>query len=91
MNVSPASVKVNGAKSRWGSCSGKNSVNFSYLLITAADGLIDYVITHELAHTKEHNHSGRFWAIVGDALPDYKERRRALRELQKRLASEGWE
>jgi len=87
----PAAVKINGAKTRWGSCSGKNSVNFSWRLMMADDATIDYVVAHELAHIREHNHSDRFWAIVALAMPDYKERRAALRELQKRLEAEDWE
>jgi predicted metal-dependent hydrolase len=75
MNVSTTAVKVNGAKTRWGSCSGKNSLNFSWRLVLADDAVIDYVVVHELAHIKEHNHSPRFWAVVEGVLPNYKERR----------------
>lgn len=91
MGVTPIAVKINGAKTRWGSCSGKNSINFSWRLIMAGDDVIDYVVVHELAHIKEHNHSDRFWAVVAAVLPDYKERQARLKELQKRLASEDWE
>jgi len=42
--------------------------------------ILDYVIVHELAHTKIRNHSKRFWKIVEDVLPDYKERRAWLKE-----------
>lgn len=87
----PASVKINGAKTRWGSCSGKNSINFSWRLIMADDDVIDYVVVHELAHIKEHNHSARFWATVSAILPDYKARLAKLKKLQKRLANEDWE
>lgn len=76
-------VGVNSAASRWGSCSGQNSLNFSYRLIFAAPDVIDYVVVHELSHTKEHNHSAKFWAVVGSVLPDYKERRQKLLELQR--------
>lgn len=91
MNVIPAAVKINGAKTRWGSCSGKNSVNFSWRQIMADDEVVDYAVVHELAHIREHNHSDRFWAVVEGVLPDYKERQTKLKELQKRLADEGWE
>ena len=90
MAVMPAAVKINGAATRWGSCSGKNSINFSWRLIMADDDVIDYVVVHELAHIKEHNHSNKFWTIVAAALPDYKERQAKLRELQKRLSVEDW-
>jgi len=91
MGVSPAAVKINAAKSRWGSCSGKKSLNFSWRLIMADDAVIDYVVVHELAHITELNHSARFWSIVSGVLPDYKERQKRLKELQRRLNTEDWE
>jgi predicted metal-dependent hydrolase len=91
MNVSPSAVKVNGAKTRWGSCSTKKSLNFSWLLIMADDAVIDYVVVHELAHIIEMNHSARFWAIVTGVLPDCKEHQKRLKVLQKRLNAEDWE
>ena len=90
MNTSPASVKINGAKTRWGSCSVKRNVNFSWRIIPANDDLIDYVVVHELAHLIEMNHSARFWEIVEGVLPDYRERQSRLKELQRRLMSEDW-
>ena len=91
MGVVPACIKITGAKTRWGSCSGKNSINFSWRLVMADEDVVDYVVIHELAHVREHNHSPRFWAIVEAILPDYKARKRKLRLLQKRLASEDWD
>jgi hypothetical protein len=90
LSVHPLAVKVNTAKSRWGSCSAKKSLNFSWRLIMADDGVIDYVVVHELAHLLELNHSKRFWAIVMSILPDYKERQKRLRALQEKLAGEDW-
>jgi len=90
MNVSPSAVKVGNAKTHWGSCSNSNSINFSWRLIMADEQTIDYVIVHELAHIKEHNHSLRFWSIVEAVLPDYKERQKTLRGLQERLSKEDW-
>jgi len=91
MSVTPIAVKINGAKTRWGSCSGKKSLNFSWRLIMAEDAVVDYVVVHELAHITEMNHSARFWAIVENVLPDYKERQKRLKELQKKLSTEDWE
>jgi len=91
MGVIPIAVKINGAKTRWGSCSGKKSLNFSWRLIMANDDVIDYVVAHELAHISEMNHSAQFWAIVSGILPDYKERQKRLKELQKKLSVEDWE
>ena len=91
MNVSPTAVKINGAKTRWGSCSAKKSLNFSWRLIMASDMVIDYVVVHELAHIIQMNHSARFWKVVASVLPDYKNRQKLLRELQKRLNAEDWD
>ena len=91
MHTKPSAVKINSAKTRWGSCSGKNSLNFSWKLIMADERAVDYVIVHELAHTFEHNHSARFWAIVEKVMPDYKQRRILLEIVQKKLSKENWE
>jgi len=90
LSVTPAAVKINNAKSRWGSCSAKRSINYSWRLILADDEVVDYVVVHELAHMIEMNHSKRFWAIVESILPDYRERRKRLKELQRRLSGEDW-
>ena len=91
MSVSPSAVKINKARSRWGSCSAKKSINFSWYLIMADDDLIDCIIVHELAHLIEMNHSARFWAIVESVLPDYKNSKARLKVLQNRLSGENWE
>lgn len=91
MGVTPAAIKINGAKTRWGSCSGKKNLNFSWKLIMAEDALIDYVVVHELAHMTEMNHSERFWAIVEGVFPDYKVRQNRLKVLQEKLCTENWE
>ena len=90
MGCMPCAVKINGAKSRWGSCSGKKSINFSWRLIMADDDVVDYVVVHELAHLSELNHSDRFWGIVEGVLPDFRERKVRLRGLQVRLGGESW-
>ena len=82
MGVAPAQVKISGAQKRWGSCSSKGSLNFSWRLMLAGDDAVDYVVVHELAHLLEMNHSPRFWAIVARALPDYKIRQKKLKEIQ---------
>jgi hypothetical protein len=91
MSVTPIAVKINSAKTRWGSCSNKKSLNFSWRLIMADDDVIDYVVVHELAHLREMNHSPRFWAVVEAVLPDYRERKLKLRALQAKLNREDWE
>ena len=91
MSVEPANIKINSAKTRWGSCSAKKSLNFSWRLIMADDEVIDYVVVHELAHIIELNHSARFWAIVENVLPDYRKRRAKLRKLQEKFSVEDWD
>jgi len=90
MGVRPAAIKISGAKTRWGSCSAQQSINFSWRLMMASDLVIDYVVVHELAHLREMNHSARFWALVKQVLPAYQERRQELRLLQDRLRTEDW-
>ncbi|MDR0905317.1 MAG: M48 family metallopeptidase [Oscillospiraceae bacterium] len=90
MGVTPATVKINGAKTRWGSCSALGNLNFSWRLIMAEDSAIDYVVVHELAHLRQMNHSPRFWAVVADIFPDYRERQKRIKALQLRLSTEDW-
>ena len=90
MGVTPSAIKINSAKTRWGSCSSNKSINFSWRLAMADDRVIDYVIVHELAHLVEMNHSPRFWAIVEGILPDYDERRTSLNHLHQQLKNEDW-
>ena len=90
MGVTPSAVKISSANTRWGSCSGKRSISYSWRLMMAEEDVMDYVVVHELAHIKEMNHSARFWAVVKEILPDYKGRRLRLKALQKRLSAEDW-
>lgn len=90
LGTAAKTIKINGATTRWGSCSAKKNINFSWRLIMADDRAIDYVVVHELAHLTEHNHSPKFWAIVAAVLPDYKEREEELKKLHKKLAQEDW-
>lgn len=78
-------IKINSARTRWGSCSAKGSLNFSWRLILAPLEQVDYVIVHELVHTIHHNHSKRFWNKVATILPDYKEHKKWFRQHGSRL------
>ena len=90
MGIMPGAVKINSAKTRWGSCSVRKNINYSWRLIMAEDNVIDYVVVHELAHITQMNHSDKFWRIVSGVLPDYKARRERLNVLQQRLSGEDW-
>ena len=58
------SVKINSSQGRWGSCSARKDINLSYFLVLLPSHLIDYVLLHELCHTREMNHSERFWGLL---------------------------
>ena len=75
MGVRPASVRITSAEKRWGSCSAKGNICFSWRLMRMETDFIEYVVVHELAHLVELNHSPRFWAVVRSVLPDYTHRR----------------
>ena len=80
MGVAPTRVTITGAKTRFGSCSGKNAISFSFYLMRYPEEAIDYVVVHELAHIRHHDHSPAFWAEVARWLPDYQERRALLKK-----------
>ncbi|OMH40640.1 M48 family metallopeptidase [Desulfurobacterium indicum] len=56
-------VKITRAEKRWGSCSGSNSLCFSYRVLMLPEEILDYIVVHEIAHIKEKNHSKRFWKL----------------------------
>lgn len=72
-------ITVRDTKTRWGSCSSKGNLSFSWRLALAPREVFDYVIAHELAHLKEMNHSKNFWHIVSILYPDYKKARKWLK------------
>ncbi len=73
-------VKIMSAKKRWGSCSSKGNLNFSFYLIMAPLYAVDYVVVHELCHLIEKNHSKKFYELIESILPDYKLRREYLKK-----------
>ncbi|MFA6448688.1 MAG: SprT family zinc-dependent metalloprotease [bacterium] len=78
-NADVKNISFKNSKTRWGSCSRAGNINISTRLLFAPDDVIEYVCIHELAHLIEHNHSPRFWALVAGAAPEYKDKRRWLR------------
>ena len=79
MGVAPTGVKITSARTRFGSCSGKDSLCFSLYLMEYPPEAVEAVVVHELAHIRHKNHGPDFYALVRRTLPDYDDRIRALR------------
>lgn len=71
-------VAIRDQRTRWGSCSVRKNLNFSYRIQYLPRALQNYVVVHELCHLQELNHGPRFWALVADLIPDYVACRKAL-------------
>ena len=82
MGVQPTGLAVTSARTRFGSCSGKNRLSFSWRLMAYPEAAIDYVVVHELAHIRYKDHSRAFYAFIESVLPDYRDRIRLLKGTQ---------
>ena len=80
MGLKYGRITITSAKTRFGSCSAKGNLSFSYRLMLYPEEAIDYVVVHELAHLVEMNHSSRFYKIIESVLPDYKKRKKLLKK-----------
>ena len=85
MNTTYRRVSYSDTSSKWGSCAPDNSLQFNWRLVMAPIIVLDYVVVHELAHTKEKNHGSRFWQIVASQKPAYKQHRIWLKENANKL------
>ena len=78
-------IAIKNQKSRWGSCSSLQNLNFNYKLVFLPAELLDYIVVHELCHLKELNHGHNFWREVEKTIPDYRNRILLLREFERRF------
>lgn len=83
MDLSYNKLHIKDQKTRWGSCSSLGNININYRIIKFPMEIIDYLVVHELAHLKYMNHSREFWNHVENWIPDYKNRRKVLKETGK--------
>jgi len=77
-------IAIRDTRSRWGSCSSRRTLSFSWRLVLAPRDVLEYVVVHELCHLVHHDHSRRFWALVEHARPSFRAERDWLRD-------HGWE
>jgi len=82
MNLHPERVTFRRARTRWGSCSTRNTLSLNTHLMMLPDELIDYIIVHELAHIRHKNHGKDFWELVARYLPQHKTCRQTLRKYE---------
>ncbi len=85
LGVRPSGILVRDQRRRWGSCSPTGVLRFNWRIVMASPALIDYVVVHELAHLGNRTHGAAYWSAVAAVVPDYRDRRRALRELGRGL------
>ena len=80
VGVTVGRITIRNQRTRWGSCSSKGNLNFNCLLMLCPEEVRDYVVVHELCHRLEMNHSPKFWKEVERVIPDYKARRKWLKD-----------
>jgi predicted metal-dependent hydrolase len=80
LGVSYTRIEIRDQRTRWGSCSSRGTLSFNWRLVLAPFDVLDYVVVHELCHLREPNHSPRFWRLVAERRPGWREQRAWLRE-----------
>jgi predicted metal-dependent hydrolase len=85
LGVAMPPLRLSAARTRWGSCSHHGGIALNWRLILMPLPVVDYVVSHELAHLREMNHSPRFWSVVEQLCPDWRARRLELRELARQI------
>jgi predicted metal-dependent hydrolase len=82
-NLTYKRVAIRNTRRSWGSCTSLKNLNFSYRLLFLPEPLQDYIIVHELCHLQELHHKESFWLLVAQQIPDYTERIKELKTLEK--------
>ena len=80
LGVAPGALSIRDQRSRWGSCSRRGGLSFSWRLVLAPPEVLDYVVVHELCHLVQPNHSPAFWGLVDQALPGWRDQAGWLRD-----------
>ena len=81
-------IKVSRGLTVWGSCSPKNNITINLRLLFMDKKFLDYVVVHELSHTKVRSHSKRFWTLIGKYIPEYRNIRRELKVAGANISTE---
>ena len=81
LSLGPVSVRMQ--RTRWASCSRRHAVSLNVKLLFLPPELVDYVLLHELCHTVRPDHSAAFWALLAEHEPDYRTKRRRMRDAQR--------
>jgi predicted metal-dependent hydrolase len=81
----PETIRITDARQRWGSCTHKGGLSFSWRLIQAPPEIVDYVVVHELVHISQPDHSKKFWDKIRKIMPDFEQRRNWLKDHERLL------
>jgi len=79
LGVKRKRINITSAKYTWGSCTPAGTLNFNWRIVKAPPDVMDYIVVHELAHLREHNHSIEFWNMVAVQLPQYEDAKQWLK------------
>ena len=85
MAVEYEKLELRNQRTRWGSCSTGGTISLNWRLIMAPPDVVDYIVAHELAHLTEQHHGREFWQLVGEHIPDYKEKAEWLEQNSAKL------
>ena len=85
MCVEYQKLELRNQRTRWGSCSTGGTISLNWRLIMAPPDVVDYLVVHELAHLTEQHHGREFWQLVGEHIPDYKEKAEWLEQNSAKL------